>query len=109
MYTKADATIILHKGADGWEVVPTEEGEGYVIGTFKSLSPVVVFVDKDGAVEYAKLTQTAKSSQPAASKGGLAPTGDAAQPVWFFLLAVIALAGIGGVNYYNKKKGRKKE
>ena len=104
--TKADASIILHKGSNGWEVIPSEEGEGYVIGTFTSLSPVVVFVDKDGAVEFQRLTQTAKSSQPATS-GGLAPTGDGAQPIWLLLLAAAALAGVGGVKYYKKKKGSK--
>ena len=46
--TAADAVIILHKGADGWEAISNKAGDGYVIGKFSSLSPVLVFVDEDG-------------------------------------------------------------
>ena len=45
--------VVLHMGANGWEVVPSAIKNGVVSATFTSLSPVVVMVEEAAAAPAA--------------------------------------------------------
>ena len=90
--TAADAVIIFHKGADGWEAISNKAGDGYVIGKFSSLSPVLVFVDEDGELEAAQ-NATPVTTAPAGSTKP-APTGDSANIVGLSLTMIACAAAV---------------
>ena len=88
--TADDAVIILHKGEDGWEVVPSDVYKDYVVGKFTDLSPVLVYVDNDGAKEAAQ----AAVATPAAGTAKPAPTGDSANIAGLSLTMIACAAAI---------------
>ena len=47
--TAGMSVTVLHKGVDGWEVVPSSAGNGTVTATFTSLSPVAIVVNATSA------------------------------------------------------------
>ena len=88
--SSADSAIILHKGADGWEVIPNDTFEDYLTGKFKNLSPVVVFVNHDGNLEAAENAASASVIPSGTTKP--APTGDSANIAFYGSLTIAALA-----------------
>ncbi len=53
-----DVAVVLHMGANGWEVVPSTVSNGVVSATFTSLSPVVVMVENSAGARSVASPQT---------------------------------------------------
>lgn len=103
-----DTVVLLHLKADGtWESVPVEVKDAEVIGTFTSLSPVIL-VDLKGAEKItpatpATTTPTTTTTTPKTAATTTAPkTGEFAGVEVAGMLALISAAGI--VVYTKRQK-----
>ena len=101
-----DTVVLLHLKADGkWESVPVEVKDAEVIGTFTSLSPVIL-VNLSGAEKITTTTSTNPTQVTATEKTAAtttAPkTGEFAGVEVAGMLALISVAGI--VVYTKRQK-----
>lgn len=81
--SKGDKILVLHYcDTHGWEEVTKEVGDGYVVATFHSFSPVAIVEYTQHTYEYADDTTVDETTSP--------KTADVAM---FGLYAAVALAG----------------
>lgn len=93
--TSSTKAAVLHYNGSAWENVTGTVGDGFVTGTFTSLSPVAVVVDNS----------TLSNTGNGTSNGTSPKTGESSLVLTLGLIAMIAAAGAYGLNRkkaYNK-------